>query len=316
MRADLAAYRTLALAWHALRRAVLHLAGPGCDAPADRGVAGRHGPPHRVGARRGARPRRTSPSCSELTIRYPTREALWHLLITALHRSGAGPRRSTRTSDPRRTAPGAGHRAWRAARRTATRDPPRRRPVLRRRRPADAPAAATRHRPLHRPGRGTGDLGKPERDPTTSRRSSCSTGRRASARPPRRALGAPRRDRLPRRAAVPRPTRPRPRHAGHPGRGPRGDAPLARGRPAADPDALAERSALLRSALSGRRMLILLDNARDVDQIRPLLPGGPGLVLVTSRDQLRGLSVRHGAHRVTVPPLSSRSRFGCSPGHR
>lgn len=70
------------------------------------------------------------------------------------------------------------------------------------------------------------------------------------------------------------------------------------------PSALTERAALLRSALAERRVLIVLDNAHDVEQIRPLLPGGPGLVLVTSRDQLRGLTVHHGAHRLTVPPLS------------
>lgn len=72
------------------------------------------------------------------------------------------------------------------------------------------------------------------------------------------------------------------------------------------PIALAERAALLRSTLAGRRVLILLDNAHDAEQVRPLLPGGPGLVLVTSRDQLRGLTVHHGAHRLTVPPLSQR----------
>ncbi|RLU77446.1 SARP family transcriptional regulator [Streptomyces griseocarneus] len=56
------------------------------------------------------------------------------------------------------------------------------------------------------------------------------------------------------------------------------------------PAGLAERSALLRSALGGRRVLFVLDNARDVRQVRPLLPGGPGCaVLVTSRSRLSAL---------------------------
>ncbi|MEO3867361.1 BTAD domain-containing putative transcriptional regulator [Nonomuraea sp. B12E4] len=61
-----------------------------------------------------------------------------------------------------------------------------------------------------------------------------------------------------------------------------------------------ERCALLRTILADRRVLILLDNARDADQVRPLLPGTSGLVIVTSRNQLRSLSIRDGAHRVTL----------------
>ena len=64
-----------------------------------------------------------------------------------------------------------------------------------------------------------------------------------------------------------------------------------------------ERAAMLRGTLAGRRVLMLLDNARHASQVRPLLPGADSLVIVTSRNQLRGLSVRDGAHRVTLAPL-------------
>jgi DNA-binding SARP family transcriptional activator/tetratricopeptide (TPR) repeat protein len=59
-----------------------------------------------------------------------------------------------------------------------------------------------------------------------------------------------------------------------------------------------------RSVTAGRKVLILLDNARDVDQVRPLLPGGPGcLVVVTSHDQLSGLTAAEGAYPITLAPL-------------
>ncbi|RFS83551.1 AfsR family transcriptional regulator [Actinomadura spongiicola] len=70
------------------------------------------------------------------------------------------------------------------------------------------------------------------------------------------------------------------------------------------PGDVEERAARYRSLLDGRRMLILLDNAASVDQIRPLLPGSAGsVVLVTSRDSLPGLIVRHGARRLDLDVL-------------
>jgi DNA-binding SARP family transcriptional activator/Tfp pilus assembly protein PilF len=65
------------------------------------------------------------------------------------------------------------------------------------------------------------------------------------------------------------------------------------------------RAALFRSMLDGKRVLIVLDNARDPDHVRPLLPGSPGsLVVVTSRSQLTGLVVAEGATPLTLDVLT------------
>ncbi|MFE0133850.1 BTAD domain-containing putative transcriptional regulator [Streptomyces sp. NPDC059037] len=68
------------------------------------------------------------------------------------------------------------------------------------------------------------------------------------------------------------------------------------------PDSLEERSALYRSVLDGRRVLVVLDNARDAAQVRPLLPGMEGCAaLVTSRIRMVDLA---GAHLVDLDVMS------------
>ena len=71
----------------------------------------------------------------------------------------------------------------------------------------------------------------------------------------------------------------------------------------ADP---AAQAALYRSALTGRRVLIVLDNASDADQVRPLLPGEPAcMVVVTSRNRLGGLVAAAGAQPLFLDLLTT-----------
>jgi hypothetical protein len=61
------------------------------------------------------------------------------------------------------------------------------------------------------------------------------------------------------------------------------------------PDEVDAAAALYRSVLADQRVLVLLDNAGHADQVRPLLPGGRGCLVVTSRARLAGLAALDGA---------------------
>ncbi|MDG4834712.1 BTAD domain-containing putative transcriptional regulator [Solwaraspora sp. WMMD1047] len=72
-----------------------------------------------------------------------------------------------------------------------------------------------------------------------------------------------------------------------------------------------ERIALWRSMLADKRVLLVLDNASTAEQVEDLLPGGDTcFVIVTSRNRLSGLAVRHGARRIPLGPLSPDESMG------
>ncbi len=76
------------------------------------------------------------------------------------------------------------------------------------------------------------------------------------------------------------------------------------------PPSLQERAALYRSLLDGRRVLVVLDNAQDAAQVRPLLPGAEGCAaLVTSQARMTGLVGAHLADLDVMSPQEALSLF-------
>lgn len=72
------------------------------------------------------------------------------------------------------------------------------------------------------------------------------------------------------------------------------------------PETIEDRARLYRSLLADKRMLIVLDNAAESEQVRPLLASSRGSVtIVTSRDSMTPLVVREGARRILLTPLTN-----------
>jgi len=82
------------------------------------------------------------------------------------------------------------------------------------------------------------------------------------------------------------------------------------------PAGLEARESLFRTTVARKKVLLLLDNARDAAQVRPLLPGSPGsVVVVTSRNQLQGLVIGQGAYPIHLD-LPSRTEAREMLAHR
>ncbi len=81
------------------------------------------------------------------------------------------------------------------------------------------------------------------------------------------------------------------------------------------PEGLAERSALFRSMLADRRMLVLLDNARDAEQVEQLLPGSAGCAaIITSRGKLADLPAARLIDLDVMEPEEALSLFAAVAG--
>ncbi|MER5427082.1 AfsR/SARP family transcriptional regulator [Streptosporangium roseum] len=71
------------------------------------------------------------------------------------------------------------------------------------------------------------------------------------------------------------------------------------------PQDMEEKTSLYRSIISEKRLLLILDNAKDPEQVRSLLPGSSSCkVLITSRDSLRGLAATHDVHTIRLDILA------------
>ncbi|WP_234545059.1 AfsR/SARP family transcriptional regulator [Streptomyces shenzhenensis] len=78
------------------------------------------------------------------------------------------------------------------------------------------------------------------------------------------------------------------------------------------PSTTDSRAALFRSVLATRRVLVVLDNAHDAEQVRPLLPGAPQcMVVITSRGRLSAIAAAHGARLTGLDVLPSTEAIGC-----